>query len=217
MSDSKDSGGKLTLGKPGRLELQKTVDSGQVRQSFSHGRTKTVKVEKKRKRTFERNESGKMQRVGDAGQAGKKPGSRDALQADGLSIAERERRMKALEGAAKVEAERQHALKEQERRAQEQRQAREEEERRREEAEAEVKRREAEEQARREAEEQARRQSTAKPQAKAAPEPAARRPPNPTRRARLLRTHRPARTTATTSRNRPRPARAANRAAVRAS
>ena len=60
----KESGGKLTLGKPGRLELQKTVDSGQVRQSFSHGRTKTVKVEKKRKRTFERNESGRMERVG---------------------------------------------------------------------------------------------------------------------------------------------------------
>jgi len=159
MSDSKEGGGKLTLGKPGRLELQKTVDSGQVRQSFSHGRTKTVKVEKKRKRTFERNESGKMERVGDAAK-GRKPSGADQLPADGLSVAERERRMKALEGAAKVEAERQHALKEQERRAQEQREAREEEERRRAEAEAEAQRR-AEEQAR-QAEEEAHRQATAK-------------------------------------------------------
>ncbi len=175
MSDSKDSGGKLTLGKPGRLELQKTVDSGQVRQSFSHGRTKTVKVEKKRKRTFERNESGKMERVGEAGQ-GRKPSGADQFPADGLSVAERERRMKALEGAAKVEAERQSALKEQERRAQEQRQAREEEERRRAEAEAEAQRR-AEEQAR-QAEEEARRQAAAKQTRKpaepqAAPAPAA--------------------------------------------
>src|SRR5262245_39891637 len=42
---------KLALGKPGgRLEMK--VETGQVRQSFSHGRTKTVQVEVKRKRTF---------------------------------------------------------------------------------------------------------------------------------------------------------------------
>lgn len=101
MSENKESGGKLTLGKPGRLELQKTVDSGQVRQSFSHGRTKTVKVEKKRKRTFERNESGRMERVGADGTL--KGGGIDPHALDGLSPAERDRRLKALEGAAKVE------------------------------------------------------------------------------------------------------------------
>lgn len=171
MSDSKESGGKLTLGKPGRLELQKTVDSGQVRQSFSHGRTKTVKVEKKRKRTFERNESGKMERVGEGAKLRRADG--DGVPNDGLSNAERERRMKALEGAAKVEAERQTALKEQERRAQEQREAREEEERRRAEAEAEAQRK-AEEQARI-AEEEARQKAAAaaKPQRKAPEAPAA--------------------------------------------
>src|SRR3546814_18394292 len=42
---------KLSL-RPGKLELKKTVETGKVRQSFSHGRSKTVTVEVKRKRTF---------------------------------------------------------------------------------------------------------------------------------------------------------------------
>lgn len=44
--------GKKTLGlsSGGKLELKKTVDMGQVRQSFSHGRSKTVTVEVKRRR-----------------------------------------------------------------------------------------------------------------------------------------------------------------------
>ena len=41
----------LSLSRPGRLELKKTVDAGSVRQSFPHGRTKTVQVEVKKKRT----------------------------------------------------------------------------------------------------------------------------------------------------------------------
>ena len=53
MSDEKTSGKKLTLGK-GRLELRKTVETGQVKQSFSHGRSKTVIVEKKSRRAFDR-------------------------------------------------------------------------------------------------------------------------------------------------------------------
>ena len=56
MTDNEPQGGNnpegkpLKLTRPGRLELKKTVESGQVRQSFSHGRTKTVQVEKKKKR-----------------------------------------------------------------------------------------------------------------------------------------------------------------------
>ncbi|MFN3402061.1 MAG: translation initiation factor IF-2 associated domain-containing protein, partial [Ferrovibrio sp.] len=38
--------------KPKRLELKKTVETGQVRQSFSHGRTKAVTVEVRQKRTL---------------------------------------------------------------------------------------------------------------------------------------------------------------------
>ena len=41
----------LTL-RTGTLELKKTVEKGRVRQSFSHGRTKEVKVEVRRKRTI---------------------------------------------------------------------------------------------------------------------------------------------------------------------
>jgi translation initiation factor IF-2 len=54
---------KLGLSRPGRLELKKTVEAGQVRQSFSHGRTKTVTVEVRRKRTFAQAADGAMQEV----------------------------------------------------------------------------------------------------------------------------------------------------------
>ena len=54
MTDTKDQDSKKRLGlaKPGgRLELRGAGgDSGQVRQSFPHGRTKTVQVEVKKKR-----------------------------------------------------------------------------------------------------------------------------------------------------------------------
>ena len=54
---------KLSLSRPGRLELKKTVDGGQVRQSFSHGRTKAVAVEVRRKRTFAQSADGDMTEV----------------------------------------------------------------------------------------------------------------------------------------------------------
>ena len=53
----------LELNRPGRLELRKTVETGQVRQSFSHGRSKAVTVEVKRKRTFAPGEGGRMTEV----------------------------------------------------------------------------------------------------------------------------------------------------------
>ena len=53
----------LKLNTPGRLELKKTVESGQVRQSFSHGRSKAVMVEVKRKRTFAPGDGGRMTEV----------------------------------------------------------------------------------------------------------------------------------------------------------
>ncbi|MSO80825.1 MAG: translation initiation factor IF-2 [Alphaproteobacteria bacterium] len=60
-----DKGDKqpLKLSTPGRLELRKTVESGLVKQSFSHGRSKTVAVEVKKKRTFRQDPGGKMQEV----------------------------------------------------------------------------------------------------------------------------------------------------------
>jgi len=53
----------LSLSRPGRLELKKTVDAGSVRQSFPHGRTKTVQVEVKKKRTYAPGVGGGMTEV----------------------------------------------------------------------------------------------------------------------------------------------------------
>ena len=53
MSESNDqdgSKGRLSLRPAGRLELGRTVDAGSVRQSFSHGRSKVVQVEVRKKR-----------------------------------------------------------------------------------------------------------------------------------------------------------------------
>ena len=120
MSDSKDNGGnKLTLGKPGRLELKKTVEGGQVRQSFSHGRSKTVTVEVKKKRTFERGESGRMRAVDPNADPIAENGGAQGLSEDGLSATERERRMKALEGAAQEEERRREEMEAAEKRAEE--------------------------------------------------------------------------------------------------
>ncbi|MFN0265190.1 translation initiation factor IF-2 [Tepidamorphus sp. 3E244] len=50
---SEDNSGDNTASRPARktLSLKRTVESGTVRQNFSHGRTKAVVVEKKRRRT----------------------------------------------------------------------------------------------------------------------------------------------------------------------
>ncbi|MGH7126413.1 MAG: translation initiation factor IF-2 associated domain-containing protein, partial [Stellaceae bacterium] len=57
MTDNSEQESKrpLSLGRPaaaggGRLELRKPIETGQVRQSFPHGRSKTVQVEVRRKR-----------------------------------------------------------------------------------------------------------------------------------------------------------------------
>jgi translation initiation factor IF-2 len=64
-----DGGKKVLKARPGRLELKKTVDAGQVRQSFSHGRSKAVAVEVRRKRTFRAGAAGTMTEVKEAAPA----------------------------------------------------------------------------------------------------------------------------------------------------
>jgi translation initiation factor IF-2 len=54
---------KLSLSSPRKLEMQKTIGGGQVRQSFSHGRSKVVTVEVKKKRTFAPGLSGSMSEI----------------------------------------------------------------------------------------------------------------------------------------------------------
>ncbi|MEC9367655.1 MAG: translation initiation factor IF-2 [Pseudomonadota bacterium] len=53
MSETKEDGGKTIRGsRTMTLNLKRTVESGHVRQSFSHGRSKAVLVEKKKKRVI---------------------------------------------------------------------------------------------------------------------------------------------------------------------
>ena len=57
---------KLSLSHPGKLELKKTIEGGQVRQKFSHGRSKVVTVEVRKKRVFAPGTSGSMKEVKNA-------------------------------------------------------------------------------------------------------------------------------------------------------
>ncbi len=105
MSDTKEDSGKkpLSLNRPGKLELKKTVSTGQVKQSFSHGRSKTVAVEVKKKRTFARGASGRMAEVTDAPAPAETPETAKASEtpadAPRLTEAERAKRLGALQGA----------------------------------------------------------------------------------------------------------------------
>jgi translation initiation factor IF-2 len=132
-------------GKPKPLGLR--GGSGVVRQSFSHGRSKSVVVEKKRKRVFVPGKSGTTP-------AGTRPGAKPA--AGGMSNTEMERRRKALAAAAGQENERK---------------AREEEETRKREEERSERRREREEKERAEKEREERKR--AREEAAKAPAPAA--------------------------------------------
>ncbi|MEM6465107.1 MAG: translation initiation factor IF-2 N-terminal domain-containing protein, partial [Pseudomonadota bacterium] len=90
MSDGKDNGSKgRTLGLRGGGSGGGT-ETSQVRQSFSHGRSKTVQVERKRKRVIDPNRSSGGSRSGAAA---------------GVSDAELERRKKALMAAKASEEE----------------------------------------------------------------------------------------------------------------
>ncbi len=104
----------LKLSRPGKLELKKTVDAGQVRQSFPHGRSKTVTVEVKKKRTYARGVGDKMTEVtaeGDAAAAAE--AEAQALFEHGglhhLTEGERATRLKALEEAKRDDEIRRHA------------------------------------------------------------------------------------------------------------
>ncbi len=117
MTTSKEPEAKtpLKLNRPGKLQLKKTVETGQVRQSFSHGRSKAVTVEVKRSRTFERGTSGRMTEVTEAAaeaeaaltEAPAAPAPQPEVEekpARRLSAEERASRARALEIAREEEA-----------------------------------------------------------------------------------------------------------------
>jgi translation initiation factor IF-2 len=117
MTDKKDDGPKkkLSLSRPGKLELNKTVDAGQVRQSFSHGRTKAVAVEVRRKRTFKQADDGAMTEIREQAPVEEAPvveapveqAPEKKVEAPARTLTEQERaaRTRALEGARQTETE----------------------------------------------------------------------------------------------------------------
>ncbi len=85
MSETKETNDKTLSVAPRKpLSLKRTVESGHVKQSFSHGRSKSVVVEKKKKRTI--SAPGEDAHDGEAGQG-----------AGGLSSGELDARRRALE------------------------------------------------------------------------------------------------------------------------
>ena len=97
----------LTLGR-NKLELKKTIETGQVRQSFSHGRSKVVQVERKRKRQFEMSADGSVQEIKNS-QSGtlKKASAEVAADAVHRKLSEEEKayKLKVLQQAKLVEEE----------------------------------------------------------------------------------------------------------------
>ncbi|MEW9920572.1 translation initiation factor IF-2 [Marimonas sp. MJW-29] len=159
-----DSDGKKTLG------LRGGARPGNVKQSFSHGRTKNVVVETKRKRVV-------VPKPGAAKPAStkSKPASDPSKRPAGITDAEMERRLKAVQAAKAREAEEEAA-----REAEEKARAEERERRRAEQEEKEREEREREESLKAKAEEEERKAREAEAAAQAAAaapsEPAAARP-----------------------------------------
>src|SRR6185437_9047319 len=106
-----DTKQKLSLGRGGKLELKRPAEPGQVRQSFPHGRTKTVTVEVRKKRVVT---PAAPERAAPAAPetAAKAPASaapavepqrRPLVLPHGLTAEEAARRTRALQGAIKAE------------------------------------------------------------------------------------------------------------------
>jgi translation initiation factor IF-2 len=166
-NDQETSKGRLSLRPAGRLELGRTVDAGSVRQSFSHGRSKVVQVEVRKKRApgaAPGAAPGTQGTAAPAMRAGTGSARPTSAPARALTATEQAARQRALveqqREAAKREAERREqekisilsAAEEARRREEEARKAAEEEERQQAEAKA---RQETEEAARKQAEAEA--------------------------------------------------------------
>ncbi len=114
MSDNdQDMKRPLSLGRPGggKLELRRPIESGQVRQSFPHGRSKTVTVEVRKKRAPvpgqpERPEAPPAETARPAAAPQAQPARRHAvLSTHGLTAGERAARASALQGAIRADEE----------------------------------------------------------------------------------------------------------------
>jgi translation initiation factor IF-2 len=120
-TNDQDTGkGRLSLRPAGRLELGRTVEAGSVRQSFSHGRSKVVQVEVRKKRAPVGGPAGGVSGgaapAAPTARGGAAPGERPTPTAvpRGLTATEQAARQRAL-----VEQQREAARREAERREQE--------------------------------------------------------------------------------------------------
>jgi translation initiation factor IF-2 len=72
-TNDKNKDKPLGLSRPGTLQLNKTIESGQVRQNFSHGRSKMVQVEVRKKRIYAQNDTGRLSEVKEELEAFQRP------------------------------------------------------------------------------------------------------------------------------------------------
>jgi translation initiation factor IF-2 len=86
----------LKVTNPGRLQLTKTVESGKVKQQFTHGRSKSVTVEVRKTRTFAQGATGGMVEVKQHAGGAPVPLLADDDALRNLTPGEREARLKAL-------------------------------------------------------------------------------------------------------------------------
>jgi translation initiation factor IF-2 len=147
MADEKERKAPLSLSSRGKLELKRPQEGGQVRQNFSHGRSKVVQVEVRKKRHVAAPET--EARRGRAGGADARlKEATEALSGD-LTNEEKAHRLRALQ-TAQIRAEEEARRKAEE----EERRKIEEEEARRRAEEEEAQRKAEEEEARRKAQEE---------------------------------------------------------------
>jgi translation initiation factor IF-2 len=124
MSETNETEGK-TRGRKMTLNVRRTVESGHVRQSFSHGRSKSVLVEKKKRRSLGSSPAPQVAeepkaapKAAPAAQAAPKPTAEEARQRRSgvvlkqLSEEEKDARAKALADARVREAEEREKAKE---------------------------------------------------------------------------------------------------------
>ncbi len=103
----------LSLGRPGgKLELRKPIETGQVRQSFPHGRSKSVQVEVRKKRAVTPGPGEKSPEPASAKEAPATapaapaaPVVRRVVLPHGLTAEERAHRARALKGAIRADEE----------------------------------------------------------------------------------------------------------------
>jgi translation initiation factor IF-2 len=99
MNDDSTKKDTLKVANPGKLSLTKTIESGKVKQNFTHGRSKSVTVEVKKTRTFQQGAAGMVEVKPAFAPVSTAPASQVESGMRHLTPDEREARMKALKTA----------------------------------------------------------------------------------------------------------------------